>query len=57
MNIHDFLNNKRDGKPQKLYDTEKELAKYTMRTRKIYPKNAAKEGGPIRDLLAHIFGK
>lgn len=38
-----------------LYKTESALAEYTIREDKIYPKKAAKEGGPVRALLARIF--
>lgn len=55
MNIYDFLDNLNSNMPQNYFNSEKELAEYTMRTGKIYPKKKAKEGGPVRDLLAHIF--
>ncbi|KAJ5038711.1 uncharacterized protein L3040_006391 [Drepanopeziza brunnea f. sp. 'multigermtubi'] len=41
--------------PPKLFKNERALSKYTMNTGKIYPKRKAKEGGPVRGLLAHIF--
>ncbi|CCD46283.1 hypothetical protein ACHAPC_004507 [Botrytis cinerea] len=56
VNIYDFLDAKAEGKPVKKYSSERELAKYTMKSGKIYPKIKAKEGGPVRALLAHIFG-
>lgn len=57
MNIYDFLDNLSNNRPQKFFNTERELAVYTMETGKIYPKAQAKEEGPFRDLLAHIFDK
>ncbi|QSZ33798.1 hypothetical protein DSL72_005370 [Monilinia vaccinii-corymbosi] len=55
VNIFDFLDAKAEGKPVKRYESEQKLAKYTMKSGKIYPKKQAKQGGPARVLLAHIF--
>ncbi|THV45828.1 hypothetical protein BGAL_0446g00020 [Botrytis galanthina] len=55
VNIYDFLDAKAEGKPVKRYPSERKLAIYTLDTGKIYPKSKAKEGGPARALLAHIF--
>ncbi|KAF7931633.1 uncharacterized protein EAE98_004369 [Botrytis deweyae] len=57
VNIFDFLDAKAEGKPVKRYPSERKLATYTLNTGKIYPKSKAKEGGPARVLLAHIFGR
>ncbi|KAF7900368.1 uncharacterized protein EAF01_007670 [Botrytis porri] len=57
VNIFDFLDAKAEGKPVKRYQSERKLATYTLNTGKIYPKHKAKEGGPARVLLAHIFGR
>ncbi|TEY58885.1 hypothetical protein BOTCAL_0197g00150 [Botryotinia calthae] len=56
VNIYDFLDAKAEGKPVKRYSSERKLATYTLNSGKIYPKSKAKEGGPVRALLAHIFG-
>ncbi|ESZ94628.1 hypothetical protein SBOR_4975 [Sclerotinia borealis F-4128] len=56
VNIYDFLDAKAEGKPVKRYKSEQKLAMYTMKSGKIYPKKQAKQGGPARVLLAHIFG-
>ncbi|KAA8574117.1 hypothetical protein EYC84_005639 [Monilinia fructicola] len=55
VNIFDFLDAKANGKPVKRYKSEQKLATYTMNSGKIYPKKQAKQGGPARVLLAHIF--
>ncbi|TGO42549.1 hypothetical protein BHYA_0007g00490 [Botrytis hyacinthi] len=57
VNIYDFLDAKAEGIPVKRYQSERKLAKYTLESGKIYPKSKAKEGGPARALLAHIFGR
>ncbi|TGO61833.1 hypothetical protein BCON_0024g00340 [Botryotinia convoluta] len=57
VNIFDFLDAKAEGKPVKRYQSERKLAKYTLESGRIYPKSKAKEGGPARALLAHIFGR
>jgi len=49
------LDAKAAGTEIKKFKSEKELAKYTLKTGKIYPKKNAKEGGPARALLAHVF--
>ncbi|KAB8303264.1 hypothetical protein EYC80_004706 [Monilinia laxa] len=53
VNIFDFLDAKAEGKPVKRYKSERKLATYTMNSGKIYPKEKAKQGGPVRALLAH----
>ncbi|RAL66261.1 hypothetical protein DID88_005932 [Monilinia fructigena] len=55
VNIFDFLDARAVGKPVKRFESERKLAAYTMKSGKIYPKKQAKEGGPVRALLAHIF--
>ncbi|KAI9645466.1 hypothetical protein NHQ30_006205 [Ciborinia camelliae] len=55
VNIFDFLDAKAEGKPVKRYKSEQKLATYTINSGKIYPKKQAKQGGPARVLLAHIF--
>ncbi|KAJ8071679.1 hypothetical protein OCU04_001998 [Sclerotinia nivalis] len=55
VNIFDFLDAKAEGKLVKRYSSERELATYTLDSGKIFPKIRAKQGGPARVLLAHIF--
>ncbi|RDW78022.1 hypothetical protein BP5796_05874 [Coleophoma crateriformis] len=55
VNIYDFLDAKAKGDPVPRFGSQRALAEYTIKTRRIYPKKAAKEGGPVRELLAHIF--
>jgi len=40
----------------KRFQSQRALAEYTIKENKIYPKKKAKKGGPVRALLAHIFG-
>ncbi|TVY86631.1 hypothetical protein LAWI1_G006506, partial [Lachnellula willkommii] len=55
INIYDFLDAvKKDEQPRR-FPSQRALARYTIRTWRIYPKKKAKEGGPVRALLAHIF--
>ena len=55
VNIYDFIDAVREGKPVRRFKTQRALAQYTTNTGRIYPKKKAKEQGPIRALLAHIF--
>ncbi|KAI9048265.1 hypothetical protein LZ554_008060 [Drepanopeziza brunnea f. sp. 'monogermtubi'] len=56
VNIYDLIDAVDAEKtPPKLFKSERALSNYTMNTGKIYPKRKAKEGGPVRALLAHIF--
>lgn len=56
VNIYDFIDAKAAGTQVKKFKSERALADYTMKTRRVYPKEKAKQGGPVRALLAHIFG-
>jgi len=38
------------------FNTCQELARWTLKKRKVYPKDKAKKGGPVRALLVHLFG-
>ncbi|KAH6650690.1 hypothetical protein F5144DRAFT_589113 [Chaetomium tenue] len=40
---------------RKRFGNARQLAEYTMRTRKIFPKKRAKEMGPVRALLRILF--
>jgi hypothetical protein len=56
VNIYDFIDAKAAGMQVKRFKSERALSHYTRRTGRIYPKERAKKGGPVRALLAHIFG-
>ncbi|KAF8848916.1 hypothetical protein BDZ45DRAFT_680899 [Acephala macrosclerotiorum] len=55
INIWDFLDERKGKGRARRFNSEGALAEYTITTGKIYPKKEAKEGGPLRALLAHIF--
>jgi hypothetical protein len=55
VNIWQFLDAKEKGKPVRKFASEAALASWTIKKRKIFPKEKAKQGGPARALLAHIF--
>ena len=54
MNIHDFLVAVKSGQPVYHFESERALAAYTKKTRKIYPKKLVPKGSPLRKLLARI---
>ncbi|KKY38413.1 hypothetical protein UCDDA912_g01731 [Diaporthe ampelina] len=55
VNIHDFL--AAENKPDDVvfFKSERALAAYTRRTRKLFPRHEVTRGSPLRDLLAHIL--
>ena len=56
VNIYDLIDGVNSGQtPPTRFHNQAQLSVYTVRTRRIFPKNKAKEGGPVRALLAHIF--
>jgi hypothetical protein len=56
VNIHDLIHAVRnDCTPPRRFPNQHALAVYTRDHNKYYPKKKAKEGGPVRALLAHIF--
>ncbi|KAF4631442.1 hypothetical protein G7Y89_g6692 [Cudoniella acicularis] len=55
VNIWDLLDAVKADTTPTLFPNRRELANYTMRTRRVYPKEKAKEEGPVRALLIHIF--
>ncbi|KAK8139757.1 hypothetical protein PG984_000880 [Apiospora sp. TS-2023a] len=55
INIYDFLDAVKAGTPVPKFATEAKLSRYTMKTRKIYPKKHVKKGSPLASLMAHIF--
>ncbi|KAL2060320.1 hypothetical protein VTL71DRAFT_9715 [Oculimacula yallundae] len=55
VNIFDLIAAVHQNKIPRLFPNVSELRKYTIKSKKIFPKRKAKEGGPVRALLAHIF--
>jgi hypothetical protein len=55
VNIFDLLDAVKVNSMPDRFPNEKALARYTKEEHKVYPKKKAKEGGPVRALLAHIF--
>ncbi|KAI1872842.1 uncharacterized protein JN550_003716 [Neoarthrinium moseri] len=55
VNIHDFLDAVKQGTRVHRFKSQHELSQYTLRSRKIYPRNQVEDGSPLRQLLAHIF--
>ncbi|TVY58274.1 hypothetical protein LCER1_G004126 [Lachnellula cervina] len=57
VNIYDFLDAVEKDEQPRRFPSQNALARYTIENDKIYPKKAAKEEGPVRALLAHIFNR
>ncbi|KAH6704021.1 hypothetical protein BKA61DRAFT_680265 [Leptodontidium sp. MPI-SDFR-AT-0119] len=57
VNIYDLIEAVRQNKIPHRFPSEKALRKYTISKHKVFPKEEAKEGGPVRALLANIFQK
>lgn len=55
VNIHDFLDAENKPEDVRFFKSERALAAYTLKTRKIYPRRLVSRESPLRDLLAHIF--
>ena len=56
VNIYDLVHAVRTNTtPPRRFQSQGKLAAYTLKNRKVYPKEKAKKGGPVRALLAHIF--
>lgn len=55
INIHDFLAAKHKPGDVVFFLSERELATYTRKTRKFFPRRNISRGSPLRDLLAHIL--
>ncbi|KAH6619175.1 hypothetical protein B0J18DRAFT_236884 [Chaetomium sp. MPI-SDFR-AT-0129] len=55
VNIYDLLHAVRLGTQPQRFGSPKALSKYCRKTGKIYPKEKAKEMGPVRVLLREIF--
>jgi hypothetical protein len=54
INIYDFLDEISGGQTAPRFRNQQALATYTQKEGKIFPRHWAKEGGPLRALLAHI---
>ena len=55
MNLVDLVDKLGTGQDVLTYSTEKELADYSMKTRKIFPREDANAGNLLKYLLRHIF--
>jgi len=55
VNLVDLVDSARTGKPVKLFESLAELRKYTLRTKKIFPKENAYQGGLLKELLREII--
>ncbi|KAK3695109.1 hypothetical protein B0T22DRAFT_477807 [Podospora appendiculata] len=54
VNIYDFIEAVNADTKPRLFESERALADYTLKTRRIYPRNRAKQSGPLRVLLRFI---
>ncbi|KAJ5592214.1 hypothetical protein N7537_009118 [Penicillium hordei] len=55
VNLVDLVDSRRTGKNVKHFPSPKALREYTLNTRKIFPKSAAKKDGFLKALLRVIF--
>jgi hypothetical protein len=55
VNIHDFLHAVEKGEPVHRFQNQSDLAKYTRKKCRYYPKKAIGKESPLRQLLAYIF--
>lgn len=56
VNLSDLLDSSRSGGTVRIFDTEAELATYTLHEGRIFPKDEAYAGGVLRYLLREITG-
>ncbi|KAF2965148.1 hypothetical protein GQX73_g8418 [Xylaria multiplex] len=54
VNIHDFLDAVKKGEPVHHFESQDQLARYTIKNRLFYPKKNIEKGSPLRQLLAQI---
>ncbi|KAH8676519.1 hypothetical protein BGZ60DRAFT_371764 [Tricladium varicosporioides] len=54
VNIHDLLRAIRTDTPVRIFETKDDLIEYTRKKGKYFPREKAKEGGPVKALLKHI---
>jgi hypothetical protein len=55
VNIFDLVDAKRTGTPVKKHASAEALRKYTKKTKKIFPRKAAKENRFLKVLLVELF--
>jgi len=55
VNIYDLIDAKRTGQPVKKHATVDALRKYSKKSKKIFPKKAAKENRFLKVLLVEMF--
>ncbi|KAK4156951.1 hypothetical protein C8A00DRAFT_12159 [Chaetomidium leptoderma] len=55
INIHDLLDAVDQGRLPHRFGNARELANYTVNTRRIFPKKKVKEMGPVKALMRHIL--
>jgi hypothetical protein len=56
VNIVDLIDARRTGIPVKRHGSMKALRDYIRKTKKIYPKEAAKQNGFLKAFLITVFG-
>jgi len=56
VNIVDLIDARRTGKPVERHESMLALRAYIKRTKKIYPKDAAKQNGFLKAFLITVFG-
>ncbi|KAI2468068.1 hypothetical protein F4781DRAFT_432763 [Annulohypoxylon bovei var. microspora] len=54
VNIVDFLDDVKEGRHPRLFDSQHSLRRYTQKQKKIYPKSLVPKGSPLRCLFARI---
>lgn len=55
VNVVDLIDCRRTGSAVRRHRTAKALRKYTLETKKIFPKAAAKQNGFLKALLITLF--
>ncbi|KAI0442515.1 hypothetical protein F4803DRAFT_373340 [Xylaria telfairii] len=55
VNIPDFLQAVKKGHPVYHFQSQRDLAEYTKKHRRFYPKDSIEKHSPLKQLLAHIF--
>lgn len=56
MNLSDLLDGGRSGAEVEIFDTQEELAAYTISEGRFFPRDEAYAGGVLRYLLREIVG-
>ncbi|KAH8157174.1 hypothetical protein CIB48_g11070 [Xylaria polymorpha] len=55
VNIPDFLRAVKKGHPVYHFQSQSDLAEYTKKHQRFYPRNSIDPHSPLKQLLAHIF--